>query len=467
MEKESTIIPGVYQRGENKYRIEIYLGSNQNGEPNRYRKTVTLKDGLSKKEIKEQLTQLKLDFSRQKSQEQTNDSEINSTSTLTELTNFWVETYAKNKLEPSTLKRYEQLLDRILSRLGAMRLCDIKASDINKFYNYLENVDIRNDLKYIALPQLHVELKKKKITPSQLAKLSGLNMASVNNVLNGKSTMKSNAIAIALGISRDKIFEVYNRDKLHLSTRTVLHHHRVLNTILEFAVKWDFINSNPARKADTPRVKNSAKDKGVNHYDKNTLAKVLLLLENESIKHKAFMYTAIYTGCRAGELVGLEWDAINFDSKTLTIRQSAQRMKGKTNVKSPKTKSGNRVIPISKALIDVLEEYRDWQQGQYSIFNENKTYEGYIFTQSDFTIMYPTTPSGWWRMFIKKHNLPHLSFHGLRHTHATLLIESGTSVNVVASRLGHSRISTTTDTYCHTSNDASEKAAETFGNIFE
>lgn len=74
-------------------------------------------------------------------------------------------------------------------------------------------------------------------------------------------------------------------------------------------------------------------------------------------------------------------------------------------------------------------------------------YESYIFTQKNGMIVYPSTPAWWFRKFIKERDLLELCFHGLRHTHATLLLEVGTPVNVVSNKLGPSRISTTVDTY--------------------
>ena len=90
--------------------------------------------------------------------------------------------------------------------------------------------------------------------------------------------------------------------------------------------------------------------------------------------------------------------------------------------------------------------------------------DGWMFTQSDGSPMYPTTPTQWFSRFQKRHNLPHRKFHALRHTSATLLLSNGTNIKNVASRLGHSQLKTT-NRYVHATDQAERESANLLENI--
>ena len=91
--------------------------------------------------------------------------------------------------------------------------------------------------------------------------------------------------------------------------------------------------------------------------------------------------------------------------------------------------------------------------------------DNWVFTQADGKPMYPTTPTLQFTKFLKRNDLPHLKFHALRHTSATLLLSNGTNIKNVATRLGHSQLKTT-DRYVHAVEEAEKQASNTFENLF-
>lgn len=267
-----------------------------------------------------------------------------------------------------------------------------------------------------------------------------------------------------------------------LSERTILHHHRLISSILTCAVQWQFILNNPASRLKAPKVER----KEAKHFDIEQTEYILRLLENEPIKYKTAIYMAIYGGMRLGELAGLEWSDIDLDTGILKIHQASQHITGKgTFKKSPKNETSNRAISLPKTVINLLREYRLWYNGEKAML-ENLWHDEYnnIFTTRDGKPIYPGTISKWFNKFIKQHNnkiindhtiskedkeqylLKEINFHGLRHTSATILINQGLDVTTVSKRLGHARTSTTTDIYSHSLQKADIEAANKLEHLF-
>lgn len=267
-----------------------------------------------------------------------------------------------------------------------------------------------------------------------------------------------------------------------LSERTILHHHRLISSILTSAVQWQLILNNPASRVKPPKVEK----KEAKHFDIEQTEYILTLLDNEPIKYKTAVYMAIYGGMRLGELAGLEWTDIELDTGLLRIHQSLQHITGQgTFTKSTKNETSNRVIALPSTVTNLLRLYKVWQNGEKAtlgdLWNEDSNY---IFTTYNGNPIYPGTLSRWFHNFIKKHNekimnddtipkeekdmylLDNVNFHGLRHTSATILINQGLDVTTVSKRLGHARTSTTTDIYSHSLEKADIEAANKLEHLF-
>ncbi|MBU3208033.1 site-specific integrase [Clostridium algidicarnis] len=267
-----------------------------------------------------------------------------------------------------------------------------------------------------------------------------------------------------------------------LSERTILHHHRLISSILTCAVQWQFLLSNPALRLKAPKVtKTEAK-----HFNIEQTEYILSLLDKEPIKYRTMVVLAIYGGMRMGELTALEWQDVDFNNGLLKINKSLQHLKEKgTFIKSTKNETSNRIISLPDSAITLLREYKVWQNGEKAIlgnlWNDNCTN---IFTALDGGPMFPSTISKWFNNFIKRHNesimnddtilqedkdiyiLDNVNFHGLRHTSATILINQGVDVTTVSKRLGHARTSTTTDIYSHSLKKSDKEASNKLENLF-
>ena len=222
-----------------------------------------------------------------------------------------------------------------------------------------------------------------------------------------------------------------------LASRTIIHHHRLIHTILQTAYMWDVIVNNPAAKVKPPR----AESPEIAVYTEDEVALLLAAVEKELLIKKVQLWLAVTTGARLGEIMGLKWTDFNKEKSTVYIQRSAQFITNVGSVcKEPKTKTGKRVLALPASMMKLLEEWR-----AHCI--ENNVYADHLFVHTDGSLMYPTQMTRWFPLFLKRHKLRKISFHGLRHTHITLAIAAGFPLKNVSTRAGHSTIAITCDIY--------------------
>ncbi|MEG1868897.1 MAG: tyrosine-type recombinase/integrase [Clostridiales bacterium] len=248
-----------------------------------------------------------------------------------------------------------------------------------------------------------------------------------------------------------------------LAPSSVQRYFTVLKSIMSKAYKLGYIDNNPTDTArlDLPKVKQP----DIEIFSQEEAAYMLGCLENEPLQFKLLIHLAIVTGCRRGELVALQWQYVDLEKKTIEVRQSNYKIKGE-DISTKTTKTGEkRIFSIPDYCIELLKKHRLtlkqerlklgslWQEGNW------------LFTQWNGQPMHPHTPSQWFEKFQKRHDIPHRKFHALRHTSATLLLTSGTNIKTVASRLGHTQLSTT-NRYVHSLESADKVASNTFDDMF-
>lgn len=146
----------------------------------------------------------------------------------------------------------------------------------------------------------------------------------------------------------------------------------------------------------------------------------------------------------------------------VSIVETLQRITGRgVVVGQPKTARFRRSIALSPEAISVLETMKDYQLTQRLLFGDSWTETGYVFTRPYGRPVIPDEVSQDFQSIVRKANLPHLTLHGLRHAHATMLLTAGVHPKVVSERLGHSNIAVTMDTYSHVLPGLQEAAAQT------
>lgn len=232
------------------------------------------------------------------------------------------------------------------------------------------------------------------------------------------------------------------------------------------AIRQGIISENPAssNRLILPKVKSKETD----IYTKDELAEMLTALDGASETLRTLVHLAINTGMRRGELAGLMWDDIDFNTAIINIRRAAISLPEEGTIyKEPKTSSSVRRITIPEYVAEMLRQLHLHQTADR--FEMGDLWKGdgkYVFTGPLGRPLAPETITMRWVYFLSTNNLPHHKFHALRHTSASYLLNSGADIKTVAARLGHTQLATT-QRYLHTITDADKAAAEKIGGMIE
>lgn len=239
-----------------------------------------------------------------------------------------------------------------------------------------------------------------------------------------------------------------------LSPQSVKHHHRLINKVLKDAVKWQFIIRNVAEAVSPPKTKKIEMQTWNNEQ-----VKTFLEVSKESRYYLIYL-TAINTGMRRGEVLGLRWQDIDFENNILYVRQSLQEVK-KVGLTFKEPKSGkSRSITITPSLTKEFKKLYKQQLEEKLLLGREYDDLDLVFAQKNGRPIQPTEMARNYRKMVDKSGLPYIRFHDLRHTHATLLLQQGVHPKVVSERLGHSTIGITMDTYTHVLPNMQKEAAE-------
>lgn len=317
--------------------------------------------------------------------------------TLNEFSNQWLETYVKPNLAPTTHQGYEEKLNKhILPYLGNKRLDKIKPLDLDNLYNFL--------------------LTKQTNRKDKDGNYKTLSPVSVHRV------------------------------------------HEILSSIFSNALRWDLVPYNPCTKVVQPKYRSTK----MTCYDEETSKKLInALLQKAPIKYKCLVILAILTGFRRGELVGLHWNDIDFKKHKISVKRSAYYLSGQpTSEKKPKTDLSTRTIAVPSICFDLLKQWRCEQSKMKLALGKSWKGSENIFTTDYGGIMNPATGPKWFSSFLVKNNFPHIRFHDLRHTFATLLVNNNVDVKTVSHKLGHASTNTTLKFYVHDLESTDKASAE-------
>lgn len=245
-----------------------------------------------------------------------------------------------------------------------------------------------------------------------------------------------------------------------MSTKSQSLHLIFLSNVFNYAIRYGIITSNPCKNVRT--IKKATKER-----DCYTLAEaqaLLIALESAEPKYRTFFTLAIYTGFRRGELLGLEWKDIDFNTGVITINRVSQYLKGGITAGTPKTAQSQRSLKVPDEIIDLLLWYKREQAKERLKVGDKWQNNDRLFTKWNGTPMYPNTPGEWLKNFCKANNLKYVTVHSFRHLNATLLISNGVDIKTVSKALGHSQTSTTLNIYAHSFAEQQAKASEAIAN---
>ena len=260
-------------------------------------------------------------------------------------------------------------------------------------------------------------------------------------------------------------------NKWHSEYKQYHYFRKVVGQVLQFGIQMELIESNPMRKTLLPRRKEV--ETFPNFYTKQQLEKFFACLNEHieasgrtSTKLLAFFRLLAFTGMRKSEALSLQWKDIDFMKKRVTIGKTLALDENKTIIiQEPKTKNSQRIITLDKITLKILKEWRINQKEWYLNFGYSTSSPNqFLFTNKFNELYYPQAPNDWLYHILEKYDLPKITLHGFRHTHASLLFESGASIKEVQERLGHKDVKTTMNIYAHVTPEKIEETGERFAN---
>lgn len=241
--------------------------------------------------------------------------------------------------------------------------------------------------------------------------------------------------------------------------------------VMKYAMKHGILEKNPFELVELPVIKKKINlddedEEFENFYTREQLLEFLTCLEiDKNIKRIAVFYLLAFSGMRKGEAFALRWNDINFEENEIRINKAVKR--GKNGLYLGPTKNGDpRTIKIDGKTLQYLAA---WKEEQAKLFKANgintNTKKQLVFSNVYNGIQDPNKTVQWLTPFLEKHSLEHITAHGLRHTHCSLLFEAGASIKEVQFRLGHRDVKTTLDVYAHVTKKAKSETIDKFTNF--
>ncbi|MED4061672.1 site-specific integrase [Priestia megaterium] len=273
----------------------------------------------------------------------------------------------------------------------------------------------------------------------------------------------------------------------------------MMSSALKYAVyPLEYIQSNPMQYVKMPRITKEPKEKAI--LTEEQFEQVLQLFPEHN-RHHIPILLGVHCGLRTGEICGLTWDDIDFEKKTLTVNKQTIRMKLDERgvcfaISKPKTRRSVRMMTISNILLEALKREKAYQERCEEKLKEDYLVHTLIDTTdntgkpitiirsvtkeligdaprynlvcvdaggnhtSNDTVKYVAT------VVKEQLNLPNFSFHSLRHTHATMLVENNVNTKNLQHRMGHDNILTTLNTYVKNTRKMDQDSANVFDELF-
>jgi len=366
--------------------------------------------------------------------------------TFTDFVEYWNENALTQKVLSGTLSKGTQewycsmLTNHVLPHIGHMKLNQIKAPHIDKIVARL----LKDGRKPRTIRSVFTSIR------------SCLDYAVRKDIIRDNPCARCEPLPV---IRKDGDLHVFTEDQVK----------RFLNEAL-------YLEYDTPIKGHT----RSYKEKGdgqpfkVNDYTEH---------RSVPLQWRVYFTLAVFGGFRRGEMIGLNWEDVDPETQTITIRKAVALSSDNVQyIKAPKTEAGKRTIILPKVCFDLLG---DWKKEQKQICMKlGSAWDGYrgrdfeknpVFIQTDTgKRMNVQSPSAKFHKILKAYNktvpeadqLPLIRLHDLRHTNASHLVASGVDFETIARRLGHSKPSFTLDVYGHALPENDEKASNKLEQIF-
>lgn len=245
-----------------------------------------------------------------------------------------------------------------------------------------------------------------------------------------------------------------------LSHATAKKLYTIMQSVFTFAVHQNYIKETPCRNVILPS-EDVNKDEKRKYMTEDELRLFLNMLDN-NCKYPDFailMKVLLYTGMRSGEALGLQWKDIDFETNTIHITHTLSDVGGQHFLTTPKTKNSKRYIAMSSTVADLFREQRKYQLNLQMALKDFPHTE-MVFTSANGNYKDRSSLNTSLRRFVNGTKLDFLTLHCLRHSNATLLLNSGVDLKIVSEHLGHSDVSVTANVYADVLDASRRKTAD-------
>ncbi len=233
-----------------------------------------------------------------------------------------------------------------------------------------------------------------------------------------------------------------------LSRRSLELHKAVLSRMFGDAMREPYnLKDNPCRLAKIPKTA-ARSPKHISFYTAEQCKKLLDVTAGTPLYD--MIYITFMYGLRRSELMGLKWSAVDFEQGTVSICHTVVvGEEGVVSKDSTKNRTSNRVYPLLDDIKPILLRLKKEQDNNKKFFGKSYNDTGYIFTREDGAPYYPSYPTTELTKLLKRLNLPHIRWHDLRHSCASMLLDKGWGMKDISDWLGHADIGTTMNIYAH------------------
>lgn len=298
-----------------------------------------------------------------------------------------------------------------------------------------------------------------------------------------RNNVKESTLHKTMVIFRDHILPKFGKYKIDLISINSLqkqayewhskykNYKKMINytfAVFNYAFRMGYISSNPKDKFIMPKKVQEQQDEDLKYYTREELITLFKYLEKDATNEWfTFFRLLAYTGIRKGECLALTWNDIDFKNNTLTVNKTISvGLNNKQIIQDPKSFNSFRTISIDTNTMIILKKWKTEQASMLLKFGHNSMNKNQLlFSTASRNKMYTLSkPRTILKKVCDKNNFKFIHIHGFRHTHASLLFESGVTMESVKERLGHSDIQTTVNIYTHITQKNKDKTAKKFAN---
>lgn len=257
-------------------------------------------------------------------------------------------------------------------------------------------------------------------------------------------------------------FKQFYTEKLKvLAPASVVKLHNILKSALNEAVDNEYVKKNPLLGVETPNAQ-KREIEILTIHEQETFIKNL---DGETLQ--PFFLLALQTGLRIGEIIALKWDCVDLDKNIITVKATSKRVitefdknydgiKSKVVLQSPKTNRSYRTVPLMSSASEMLRNLKDKRNDNDIVFRTS-TQSMYEAKNINRTL----------KRILEKAKIKHMTFHSLRHTFVSIMLENNVDIKTISEIVGHTKTSFTLDTYAHLLPNKKHDAVEKIGHYFD